>query len=170
MTIGQAATAAGIPASSIRYYEAMGIVPKAPRKNGVRQYGPEQVDELKALRLYRATGIPIRGLMAIGTQPSGTSSRAAVWAEVLRARIDALDLWVRDAKQARDLLEQVIACRCDGKRERCTVMRAADALESNLPLEEETHSGLKRGRCTSCNNSSRHDIEKARKQQSRVPR
>ena len=128
MTIGHIAKATGIPASSIRYYEATGIIPNVPRKNGVRQYGPEAVDELKALRLYRATGIPIRGLRAIGTQPRGTSARAAVWAEVLRARIDDLDARMRDAKKMKDLLEQVIACRCHGKRERCTVMRAADAL------------------------------------------
>ncbi len=128
MTIGQVAAATGIPPSSIRYYEATGIIPKAPRKNGVRQYGPEAVDELKALRLYRTTGISIRGLKAIGAQPRGTGARAAVWAEVLRARIDDLDAGVREAQRTRDLLEQVIACRCKGSRERCTVMRAADAL------------------------------------------
>ena len=55
MTIGHVAKATGIPASSIRYYEAAGIIAKAPRKNGMRQYGREAVDELKALRVYRAT-------------------------------------------------------------------------------------------------------------------
>jgi MerR family redox-sensitive transcriptional activator SoxR len=128
LTIGHVAKATGIPASSIRYYEAAGIIAKAPRKNGMRQYGREAVDELKALRVYRATGIPIRGLRAIATQPRGTSARASVWAEVLRARIDDLDAWMREAQKTKGLLEQVIACRCQGKREHCTVMRAADAL------------------------------------------
>jgi MerR family transcriptional regulator, redox-sensitive transcriptional activator SoxR len=128
MTIGKVAKAAGVRASAIRYYESTGIIPKPLRKNGVRQYGPDAIDELKALRFYRASGVPIRGLTAIGAQPRGTRARGAVWAEVIRARINDLDTWMQEAGKTKELLEQVIACRCSGKRERCEVMRVVDAM------------------------------------------
>jgi MerR family redox-sensitive transcriptional activator SoxR len=131
MTIGEVAKATGVPASAIRYYESNGIIPKPSRKNGVRQYAPDAIDEIRALRFYRATGIPIRGLAAIGGQPRGTSSRGVVWAEVVRARIDDLDAWMREAKRSKELLEQVITCRCSGRRERCKVIRAANAMETH---------------------------------------
>ncbi len=128
MTIGAVVKAAGVPASTIRYYEATGIIPKASRRNGVRQFAPEVIDELKALRLYRASGIPIRGLKAIGTHPRGTKERAAAWAHVLRARIADLDASMHEAQTTKDLLEKVIACHCNGKREHCKLVDAAEAL------------------------------------------
>ena len=128
MTIGQVAKAAGIPQSAIRYYESIGIIPKPQRKNGVRQYGSDALDELKALRFYRASGIPIRGLAAIASQSRGTKAR--VWGEVLRARINDLDAWILEAEQTKRLLEQVITCRCDGVLEKCEALRAADIVAS----------------------------------------
>lgn len=71
---------------------------------------------------------PILGLKAIGRQAHGSSTRAAVWAEVLRARIDDLDARIEEAESAKQLLERFIACRCDGRPERCIASRAADAL------------------------------------------
>jgi MerR family redox-sensitive transcriptional activator SoxR len=127
MTIGKVAKATGVPASAIRYYESIGIIPKPPRKNGVRQYGPDAIDELRALRFYRASGIPIRGLAAIRSTRE-MKDRYAVWTDVLRARINDLDAWMLEAGRTKDLLEQVIDCRCNGKRERCKVTRIANAM------------------------------------------
>ena len=130
MTIGKVARAAGVPASAIRYYEAAGIIPRPARKNGVRQYGPDAIHELKALRFYRASGIPIRGLAAIGAQPRGTRARGTVWAEVLRGRINDLDMWIQEAKRSKELLEQVIDCRCNGKLDQCEVIRVANTMKA----------------------------------------
>ena len=44
MNIGQAAKAAGLPAKMIRYYETIGVVPRARRrKNGYRAYDATDV-------------------------------------------------------------------------------------------------------------------------------
>jgi MerR family redox-sensitive transcriptional activator SoxR len=129
MTIGKVAKVTGVPASTIRYYESAGIIPKPARKNGVRHYEADAIVELKVLRFYRATGIPIRGLAAIG-QARGSAAMPTVWTEVMRARIEDLDTWMLEAQQNKELLEHVITCRCKGKRERCKVVRVAEAMRT----------------------------------------
>ena len=127
MRIGEVAQAAGVSASTIRYYEAAGIMPQPLRKNGIRYYEAGSVDELKILRFYRTSGIPIRRLASISKLQRGTAARRDVWVDVLRARIVDLDSWIQDAERTRGMLERAIACRCDGRREDCVVLQAAEA-------------------------------------------
>lgn len=127
MKIGEVARAAGVTPSSIRYYEAVGIMPLPARRNGIRYYEPNAVDELKILRFYRVAGIPIRGLKSIAKHRPGTGARRDVWVDVLNARMTDLDLWIEKAQRTRSLLEESISCRCNGMREHCTVLRAANA-------------------------------------------
>ena len=131
MTIGKVAKITGVPPSTIRYYESAGIIPKPARKNGVRDYDADAIVELKVLRFYRATGIPIRGLAAIG-RARGSAAMPTVWTEVMRARIEDLDTWMLEAQQNKELLEHVITCRCKGKRERCKVVRVAEAMDRHV--------------------------------------
>jgi len=127
MKIGDVARAAGVSPSTIRYYEAVGIMPPAMRKNGVRYYGADAVDELKILRFYRTAGIPIRGLASIVKHKPGTRARRDVWVDVLNARMVDLDSWIKNAERTRAMLEESIECRCNGRRDNCTVLQAANA-------------------------------------------
>lgn len=92
----------------------------------MRYYEAQAVDELKILRFYRTAGIPIRGLASIVKHRPGTGSRRDVWVDVLQARIVDLDSWIEKAQRTRALLEQSIECRCDGRRDDCTVLQAAN--------------------------------------------
>jgi len=127
MRIGEVARAAGVSPSAIRYYEAVGIMPPPTRRNGRRYYESQAVDELIVLRFYRTAGIPIRGLASIVKHRPGTTARRDVWVDVLNARIVDLDSWIEKAEQTRAVLEQSKACRCNGKRDDCTVLQAANA-------------------------------------------
>ena len=100
MTIGQVAKAAGLSTSAIRYYEAAGIIPRPARKSGQRSYDPAMVDELKALRFYRASGIPIRGLVSIARHIRGSGARREAWVSMLKTRIAGLELEMRQAEMA----------------------------------------------------------------------
>jgi DNA-binding transcriptional MerR regulator len=102
-------------------------MPPPTRKNGKRYYEAQAVDDLMILRFYRKAGIPIRGLASITKHRPGTGTRRDVWVDVLNARINDLDSWIENAVRTRALLEQSIECRCNGKRDDCTVLQAAKA-------------------------------------------
>jgi MerR family copper efflux transcriptional regulator len=121
MTIGQIAKTVGVPQSAIRYYEAVGILPPPPRKNGARCYDPEAIDRLKILRFYRASGVSIRTLAAIATSERDAARnvrRAAV-----QRRIADLEACIADAQRAKSRLEQFLACRCNGIRSECVIFQ-----------------------------------------------
>lgn len=68
MTIGQLSKAIDLPAKTIRFYEAEGIIASAKRgDNGYRLYDPTAVEELQLIKSARDLGLPlgeIKKLMA----------------------------------------------------------------------------------------------------------
>lgn len=74
-TIGQLASAAGIPAATIRYYEKIGLLTAPSRSiSNYRQYGNDDLDRLTFVRRARDIGFTIdqvRSLLHFSDQQSG---------------------------------------------------------------------------------------------------
>ena len=69
MRIGEVATAAGLTAKTLRFYEDRELLPAAPRTaNGYRDYGTETVTRLDFIRRSRSTDLTlaqIRDILSI---------------------------------------------------------------------------------------------------------
>lgn len=106
MNIGEAATASGVSAKMIRYYESIGLIPKPTRtESGYRRYTAADVDTLRFIRRAREFGLPmpriqlLLGLWLDRERPSRDVKKIALdHVAELRARIadltamaDALD-------------------------------------------------------------------------------
>jgi Cu(I)-responsive transcriptional regulator len=69
MNISQAARASGISAKMIRHYETIGLIPKAVRRaSGYRDYGMQDIEQLRFIRRARAVGFStaeIRELLSL---------------------------------------------------------------------------------------------------------
>ena len=79
MNIGQAAKASGVSAKMLRYYESIGLVPKAGRTEaGYRTYGEAEVNTLRFVRRARDLGLsaPLARLGQQAPHPWGAVGRS----------------------------------------------------------------------------------------------
>jgi MerR family transcriptional regulator, redox-sensitive transcriptional activator SoxR len=112
MTIGKLAAETGVRASTIRYWERIGILPAPARAGGQRRYPPDAVDQITALRLAQKCGFrldEVRHLLN-GFGPSVTAARR--WQELARRKRQELDEQMERLKAMRKLVDRVLQCRC----------------------------------------------------------
>lgn len=123
MNIGQASKASGVSQRMIRHYEAIGLTPKAARRDsGYRDYDERDVHTLRFIARARDLGFPIEEIGKLLTlwQDRGRSS-AEVKALAV-ARIEELERKERELKEMRRTLEH-LARNCHGdERPDCPII------------------------------------------------
>ncbi len=79
-SIGHAAKASGVSIKMIRHYEAVGLLPRAPRSFGnYRLYGEQDVHTLRFIRRARALGFSMEEIKElVGLWQNKSRSSAAV--------------------------------------------------------------------------------------------
>jgi MerR family transcriptional regulator, redox-sensitive transcriptional activator SoxR len=112
MTIGELAAEIGIPASTIRYWGRISVLPKAARVSGQRRYSPDAVHRLAVLRLAEACGFRLdemrHQLHGFGT--GVTPPRR--WRELARRKQQELDEKIAQLNAMRRLADRVLQCQC----------------------------------------------------------
>ena len=118
MNIGEAEKATGLPAKTMRYYEAIGLVVPARLSNGYRDYSPVDVHRLRFIQRARGLGFSVedcRGLLALWDD-TARSSR-----DVKRIALEQLELLNRKIRELETLraalAELVDHCRGDDRPE-----------------------------------------------------
>ena len=98
MNIAQAATASRIPAKKIRYYETIGLVPRARRlKNGYRDYDAKDVHRLRFVRCALHVGLSLERVSELlhlwsDRKRSRSEVKAAALASVAELEARAADV------------------------------------------------------------------------------
>ncbi len=119
MKINEVEAQVGVTKKNIRFYEEQGLLsPRRDSSNGYRDYGPEEVEALRRIKLLRKLGVSleeIRRMQAGGTVGDG-----------MRRHLIALE------REQRDLEQSIALCRRLTERE-----ERLDALEDAAALLEE---------------------------------
>lgn len=121
MKIGEVAKAAGVSASAIRFYESAGVLARPVRKNGVRDYDPAVVEQVRVLRFYRSTGVSIEDLAAMFS--GDARSRRENAHDLVLRRIAEIDGVIAEARSMKRRLRKLLECRCNGETKRCVIFR-----------------------------------------------
>lgn len=97
LKIGQVAALAGVAVDTVRYYERLGLLPKAPRRaSGYRMFGPSAVDRIRLIKELQDLGLSLQEIDAM-LRATGEHATCAHESDKLRAalartvaKIDAL--------------------------------------------------------------------------------
>lgn len=130
MNIGQASTASGVSAKMIRYYESIGLVPRADRReSGYRDYGAPDVHRLRFIRRARDLGFSveqIRDLLRLWTDRH--RSNAEVKAMAL-GHVAELKERARNLNEMANALKH-LATACEGNgRPECPIIEGLEGRE-----------------------------------------
>jgi MerR family redox-sensitive transcriptional activator SoxR len=112
MLIGEVEAETGIPASTIRYWERIGVLPKPLRVSGQRRYGPDTIHYLAVLRLAQACGFRLEEMRHLLHGFHSTVPASRRWRELSQKKMQELDEQMDRLKAMRELVSRVLRCQC----------------------------------------------------------
>lgn len=112
MKIGELSAQSGVPASTIRYYERIGILPRAARVGGQRRYPPDAIHKLAVLKLAQHCGFSLDEMRQLlyGFRPAAPPSQR--WQQLARKKEAELDVEMSRISEMKRMLGRVSGCQC----------------------------------------------------------
>ncbi len=109
LTIGEVARQAGVAATTLRYYEQIGLVPPPERLGGQRRYDDSVLARLEVIRLCKSAGFALEEieLLFADDAPGRPASRA-----LAEAKLAAIDAQMESLARARAVIEWGMRCTC----------------------------------------------------------
>lgn len=107
-SIGEVARRSGVAASTLRYYESIGLLSPAERAGGRRVYDPDILPTLGVIRTAQSAGLSLEeiGSLLRGSDMGVAGERLSALAEVevpeveaLIERAQAIRVWLETARQ-----------------------------------------------------------------------
>lgn len=111
--IGVLSERSGVPASTLRYYEEIGLIESLARRGLRRQFGEQAITQLALISLGKTAGFSldeIKGMFSKDGAPE--LPRTA-----LHLRADKLDRQIRELTLLRDALRHVAECPAESHME-----------------------------------------------------
>lgn len=145
MNIGEAASASGVSAKMIRYYEATGLIPKAGRTgSGYRVYSDTEVQILRFIRRSRDLGFPVEKIEELLALWRDRSRHSADVKQLAQQQIDGLENKIAEMRAMKEALQHLADACCGDHRPECPIL--ADLGNGPSPMPGLTRSrGQKSG-------------------------
>lgn len=106
LDIGELSAQSRVSASTLRYYEEVGLIQSVARRGLRRQFGPETLTQLALISLGKTAGFSLAEIREMfGKDGSLQVPRAS-----LLSRADGIDMHIRRLKTLRDALRHVAEC------------------------------------------------------------
>ena len=136
MNIGQAAKESGVSAKMIRYYEQIGLIPRADRReSGYRDYSPADVHRLRFIRRARDLGFAVAEINDLLGLWRDKSRQSADVQRIAQTHIAQLHERIESLEQMAATLEILVDCCSGDERPDCPILAdlAHPGAERDLP-------------------------------------
>lgn len=106
LDIGEVAQRSGLKPSTLRYYEAAGLIASATRIGLRRQFPAEVLLQLKLIAMGKSAGFSLEEIAGM----FGANGVPELPRELIRTQADAIDRQIRELSALRDTLRHVADC------------------------------------------------------------
>lgn len=107
MKIGELAARSDLPASTLRYYEAIGLIPPPRRESGQRVFDDSILKTLAFIKLAQEIGF---SLQEIDGLLNGVPSDN--WRDLAQGKMAEIDAVIRHYESMKQMLLRGMACGC----------------------------------------------------------
>ncbi len=128
MKIGDVARQLKIPASTIRYYERMGLIRPQPRVSGRRRFDAESLQTLQFIKLAQTAQFSIQEIKSLLGGYKADPSSEGVWKPFAVSKRVALRQQIQELEQADQILAAMLKCECQSLSE-CVTKAAKSGVQ-----------------------------------------
>ena len=123
MKIGEAARASGVSAKTIRYYESIGLLPRASRsESGYRSFVQMEIDTLRFVQRARSLGFSVKDVARLLDLWRDRSRVSSAVKTLATEQLGEIDRKIDELRSMRDTLEH-LAEQCHGdQRPDCPIL------------------------------------------------
>ena len=127
-TIGQLAKTAGVPASTVRYYERQGLLSPNGRSDGnYRVYDGASLRRLRFIRTAQFTGFRLRDIQQLLEMRDGSTGSCCDVKQIIEQRLGGVDETLEELQRIRRVLAEALEwCRQGEPDGRCQVLDELD--------------------------------------------
>lgn len=112
LTIGELARRTGRPASAIRYYESVGVLPEPDRVSGRRRYPPDTVRRLAVIDTAQRAGLSLQEITEVLGAWPGDPAATERLCQVAERKLPELAALIERAEIVKRWLTAAAACQC----------------------------------------------------------
>lgn len=112
LSVGEMAARAGVPVSTLHYYEAEGLIRSWRTGANHRRYDRRELRRVAIIRTAQAVGVPLSEIRALFDGLPGGRIKAEDWARAATLWADRLDDQIETLLRLRDQMSACIGCGC----------------------------------------------------------
>lgn len=133
--IGGLAKAAGVPTSTVRFYERQGLVRAESRsRSNYRVYGPDSLRRLRFIRAAHEAGFTLGDIARLLAEVDGEPETCTHVQGLITRRLAKVEATLSQLTRARDVLTRwQAACHRAARSGRCVVLEALETPETLPP-------------------------------------
>lgn len=140
MNIGQAATASGVSAKMIRYYESIGLVRETSRTDsGYRIYGENDLHTLRFIKRARNLGFSLEQIGDLLSLWQDTGRASSDVKSIAMSHVEELNQRIVELTEMRDTLASLArTCHGDGRPD-CPILQTLGSAQEHVHGENCAH-------------------------------
>jgi MerR family redox-sensitive transcriptional activator SoxR len=112
MTIGEVSAQVGVRASTLRYWESVGLLPAPARVGGKRRYNSTSLQAIEMIAVAKRAGFRLAEIRILLAGVSEKKAPPKIWRELASLKLPEIEQTLAEAKAMKSILEQGLSCEC----------------------------------------------------------